>query len=655
MADGTIAARRKRARKEHAPTTPDPIEIAMEAEAAGGAASGQASLLLEAQRRLIGWEIADRRAAFSLKALTALAGAGAAVAVALMAWTASRAEGVVIDGLSAPADLQSRGLTPTALATALQDRLGQMEAETASPNQAARLRDRPLSNVRVEIPSTGVSIDDANQLLRGWLGKETHVTGELTYMPGGPYRGALALSIRVGDRPGHRFLAPDGDLDPLLTQAAEHVTRSLTPLRYAAWLDQHGRSPEAIAILRDASHRGSAESKAAALNRLAQVIGIAQRPEARLALNMRARDLDPRAAGYMDSAADLLRRGHWEEARRGWEIARRQGAPPESTAFGRNQWAALSASGLGQLYGNPQDQAALGCFHYSVTPCSPAALADAMEAADGAPNGDGQQAVRITNYVGGAVAAHELTVAERILTTRQPNATGRSEMYRASVESSRIRAAADIALEREDWAQVVQLADAWDALAEQWPGLHLPSLQVSRAWALARLGDRAGAEAAIGDTPLDCYPCVRMRGRIAALAGDRARSDHWFGEAVKMAPVLPMAELDWGRALLAQGRAGAAVEKLRVASRKSPKSPDAAALWGEALLAQGDAEGAASKFATAEPLAPRWGRLHLKWGEALAAQGKPAEAHRQWRVAAGMDLTPTERAQLAAVSTKRTN
>ena len=63
---------------------------------------------------------------------------------------------------------------------------------------------------------------------------------------------------------------------------------------------------------------------------------------------------------------------------------------------------------------------------------------------------------------------------------------------------------------------------------------------------------------------------------------------------------------------------------------------------------------AVRKFETAVTLAPRWGRLHLKWGEALARLGKMNEARAKWTAAAGMDLTPSERAELATVSRKST-
>ena len=55
MADGPTGPRRRRKRAEPAPTTPDPIEIAMEAEASGVVPEGVAHEVLRKQSQLLGW------------------------------------------------------------------------------------------------------------------------------------------------------------------------------------------------------------------------------------------------------------------------------------------------------------------------------------------------------------------------------------------------------------------------------------------------------------------------------------------------------------------------------------------------------------------------------------------------------------------------
>jgi tetratricopeptide (TPR) repeat protein len=167
------------------------------------------------------------------------------------------------------------------------------------------------------------------------------------------------------------------------------------------------------------------------------------------------------------------------------------------------------------------------------------------------------------------------------------------------------------------------------------------------AYAEARLGRFAAAEARIAAAPADCYLCLTARARIAALKGDAVRADADFARAVNLAPSIPFAYADWGAMLLARGDAGGAVEKFSIANQKGPHFADPLEMWGEALMLQNHSDQALAKFAEAEKYAPNWGRLHLKWGEALVYAGKRDEAKAQFARAAQLDLTPSEKSELA--------
>jgi len=167
------------------------------------------------------------------------------------------------------------------------------------------------------------------------------------------------------------------------------------------------------------------------------------------------------------------------------------------------------------------------------------------------------------------------------------------------------------------------------------------------ALAKAKTGDIAGAQALIAATPGDCHDCVRMRGLIASEAKQWARADYWFARAVSDAPSIPLAHEDWGRSLLARGKPDEAIVQFAAANKKGPHFADAMEGWGEALMGKNQSHLALAKFAEAEKYAPNWGRLHLKWGEALVYAGKRAEAKAEFTRAAGLDLTPSEKAELA--------
>ena len=109
----------------------------------------------------------------------------------------------------------------------------------------------------------------------------------------------------------------------------------------------------------------------------------------------------------------------------------------------------------------------------------------------------------------------------------------------------------------------------------------------------------------------------------------------------------PLPKPNGARSLLKRGQPDAAIEKFKLANQKGPHFADPLEGWGEALMAKNQSHLALAKFAEAEKYAPNWGRLHLKWGEALVYAGKQDEAKAQFARAAQLDLTPSEKSELA--------
>jgi tetratricopeptide (TPR) repeat protein len=167
------------------------------------------------------------------------------------------------------------------------------------------------------------------------------------------------------------------------------------------------------------------------------------------------------------------------------------------------------------------------------------------------------------------------------------------------------------------------------------------------ALAKAHLGEVASAKVLIAAAPGDCYDCMRIRGTIASLAGEGERADYWFARAANFAPSIPFAATDWGRSLLTRGKPDGAIEKFKLANQKGPHFADPLEMWGEALMVKNQSHLALARFEEAEKYAPNWGRLHLKWGEALVYAGKKDEAKVQFARAAALDLTPSEKSDLA--------
>jgi tetratricopeptide (TPR) repeat protein len=252
-------------------------------------------------------------------------------------------------------------------------------------------------------------------------------------------------------------------------------------------------------------------------------------------------------------------------------------------------------------------------------------------------------------YIARANAAlHDPRQAQADLAGFEPMMPGDEQQIRSTTLQLRISAG--------DWPGVVAAADA--VLADQAllpdKGVYRPVPGAQKAEALARLGRMSEAQALVGATPLHCQPCVMARGEIAALAGQPVLADHWFGEAVKMTPSLPMASTAWGRVLLDRGQTDKAIAQFEVAHTRGPHFADPLSWWGEALLRKGETKAAIKKFKEADKYAPRWGRNHLLWGDALAKLGKPEDARRQFKVAAALGLAADERAELAKASAQLT-
>jgi tetratricopeptide (TPR) repeat protein len=100
----------------------------------------------------------------------------------------------------------------------------------------------------------------------------------------------------------------------------------------------------------------------------------------------------------------------------------------------------------------------------------------------------------------------------------------------------------------------------------------------------------------------------------------------------------------------AKGDLDGAIAKLEIAHAKGPHFADPLAFWGELLIAKNRSDLALKKFDEAAKYAPNWGRLHLKWGEALLWSGNKGEAKKQFAIAATLDLTSSEKSELAKVS-----
>ena len=565
------------------------------------------------------------RLSLALQALGIVVGVAVVAALGSMAWQAHQDQGLVVEAFSVPPDLAQRGLTGQVVAGQLLDKLSGMQARTDSARPPRSYQNNWGDDLKVEIPETGVSFGELNRWLRQWLGSQTRVSGEVYRTPAG-----LTVSVRTGQDGGASFSGPDTDVDKLVQQAAEAVYQRAQPYRYALWLVGQNRLQQGMAAMTalangpDGDDRGWADGLATVLAASGDIDG----GMARVDDAIRLYPDKPRSWLNAASILGLLDR--------------------EQPALEANQRA------YDLLLRDPED----------VTPVARQAIRRVFPAAVAEFRGDFrtaagviQQVTQLADYQGSVQSALEQVVWDRGQDHDGAGADASlAAARRGGVPEAALlpaRLVADVGLER--WPDAQTTGAALQAQKQGTPifTADVPDPVIKRvgaayaAYARAMTGDLAGAQALISTTPLDCDTCVRLRGKIAAAAGDLAGAQRWFAQADRLGPSIPFADKDWGEMLLARGDTPGAIAKFSVAHQKGPHFADPLELWGEALIKRGDFAGAALKFAEADRDAPQWGRNHLRWGEALAKLGRTAGAKAQWRAAAGMELSAADRIELA--------
>ncbi len=529
---------------------------------------------------------------------------------------------------SAPG-LEAQGLTGTVIANEIVGRVAATQRATGSDRRSRR-SSSSAGQINVVIPQTGISVGEAQRLLRTWLGHETRISGGLR--PDRP--NSLALTLQV-DGVGVSVPAPTdgqrGSIEAWLDAAAQATMRESDPYRYGVWLLQNGRVDEAEGVYITLARTGPDADRAWGWNGLAQVARWRGDIAAGLVAAETALRLNPRLESAASAVAQLQRSvGHDEQARRGWIRAVASARLGEANTSDRRarllqRTAQLAAWNNDWLAVRANIQGIMRRGRWGQTNYPPNIIwLDRLA----------------------QVRLHEWTSAGVLTRDRDTVATD----YSVQAKAEELAAAGQ-------WTELeAVLAQPWSnqtfgSATAKFGELDHLDVVMRRPWqayVAAQLGRVQEAEALIGQTPLDCYFCLRTRGRIAAIAGQPAAADHWFAEAVRQAPSLAHADQEWAEVKQARGDRTGALTLAEQAARKAPRWADPLELWAEALLAQGDAKAATLKFAAAAKLAPRWGRLHLKWGEALVKLGKADEAHAKWRAAATMDLSASDRAALKA-------
>jgi len=529
---------------------------------------------------------AGQRIRLGMQVFTAFVIGAIALGVLVMVVDAFTSRSVVVDAFQAPSALAARGLTGDVVASGVLDTLQKLQQATRTNGKHLLTQSAWASDVKIEVPETGVSIGEINRLLHARFGHDIHIGGDLVQTE----TGDLALTVRGDGVPAKTFKGAAGDLDKLTTQAAEYVYGRSQPVEFAAYLESYNRNQDALAFLPeafgrapdDAARETLANSWGNAYSGLYQLAPAAAKY--RLSMSFKAHNW--RAWGNLVGAVMV---GEGEEA--GWREAR---------AF-------LRAMDSAPKNEKPK-------LNWVVNPAIatmdlPLELASDM--ADASYNGgagagtviEGPQTADVYHQL------HDPASMVRYMALSDPDDP--------STKAEALLIAGYVALDRGDTAAAVPpLEQFWKAwLADPNLQYTYQDAECYTGLAYGLAGRMADAEAVFKRAG-PWSRCYAFHGDVLEHAGDLTGAERVWTEGLKIAPDMPLIYLHRGLSELNRNDLKDAAADFANANAKAPHFADPLKAWGDVLAREGQWKAALAKYNEALTYAPAWVELNQARGAA---------------------------------------
>jgi tetratricopeptide (TPR) repeat protein len=571
-----------------------------------------------------------------LQMLLVVAGLVVVSVVGTAFWYAADDHGLIVEPFSVPPDFAQKGLTGQVVAIKILDRLTSLQSQTVSSRASASYENNWGDDIKVQIPDTGVSIGEFNRYLHQWLGHATHITGEVYRTPTG-----IAISARAGSASSLAFTGSDAEFDKLIDQAAKQVYRKTQPYRYAIYLYDHNRIAENIPLLQRIIETGSRVDRAWAYVGLAADAMAAGDVARDSSFERKAIATDPIFTPFSNLVSNESMLQHDEQA-----LVAARGA---LDAAARGDSSMTEQTFVSTV---PLVRGSLALLHGD--------FGEAFKAAregEAVPDYGGSLETSRETEMQACGSLHDATC----LRAASASLESASDPYTLAIRAVTLELA-DVPLQR--WGDILKLSPSlystlFNGKVEVPYGAAPTKIFAERsaaplyAIAAAHMGDFATAHRMIDTTPPDCVLCMRAAGQVDAAQKNWQGAAYWFSRAVRAAPSVPFAYTDWGAMLTAKGDLDGAIAEFKLAHVKGPHFADPLEMWGEVLMRENHSDVAIGRFEEANSYAPHWGRLHLKWGEALVYTGRKDDAQKQFETAGDLDLTPSEKSELARMRNMR--
>jgi tetratricopeptide (TPR) repeat protein len=572
------------------------VDLALRGAGKGGKASAESDSYLRKQEKLLDLQLKhfERRerlqsADLGLKVLFqvsfVLIGLAVAIGIGAALRSAAHSSSVVVDAFSAPPDMAAKGLGGEVLASKLLDDLTILQSQTRSASSKRGLKDAWSGDIKVEVPQTGVSIGEVMRALRGWLGHETHVGGDLEETSSG-----VSLTVRGDGILPKSFTGTADDLPKLMTQAAEYAYGQSEPSLFAAYLQNVGRDADSLAFIQKVYAGARPSERPYLLNAWGNGLGDVGRQNESLPKYQEALRLKPDYWVAYNNVINALQDYGDEEG--AWRV----GEAMKAKAGGRPGRAP-------ELYYQNIDQ-----MVWNLQALRASNIAD-MEAHGGVGSGTSQLGPILADN---AARLHDAQGAELSLQTSQ----GANKDVNTIAMTHFVHGY--LALENGDFSRAASEMEAFGVsfanpvISTNYPGFNC---WIAPAEEMAGHPDKADAALKAGGHFVDCW---RFRGDILDHRGDWAGAQKAYAAAVGLAPDLPAAWYSWGLALARHGQLAAAQAKFAAANQRGPHWADPLKAWGDALAAQGRWKEAESKYDQALAYAPAWSALRAARARTLA-------------------------------------
>lgn len=531
---------------------------------------------MEGKLRRIG-----QRFRIALQALTALVAILIGAGLLVMVHDAFHSQSVVIESFDAPAALANRGLTGKVVATGVLDALQKLREATRSTSKALNVQSAWSTDVKIEVPETGLSIGDINRLLHQRFGHDLHIEGGLVQTE----QGGLALTVRGDGISPHTFSGPAADLDKLTTQAAEYLYGQSQPFQFVHYLNGIGRSQDALAFLPGAFARASDDDERAEFaNEWGDAFANLNQPLPAMEKYRMAMALEPRFWKSWGNLVGILPGAEGEEA--AWREGRAMLQAVQSTPKKDRPDVRL-------LY-NPAQ----------ITWDLPLVLASNQAEAEQNSGTGASTTIAGPGLADSYALMHDPAQAARYMAASDPED--------ASTRAEALLLKAYAALDRGDAATAVPPLQAfwtaWQADSRlQFSYYDNPCLLGLAYGLVGRTSDAEEVFTRMGSSRSRCWA---YRGDALEHAGDLAAAERVWAEGLKVVPDLPWIYLRRGLSEQHRGDLKDAEADLATASAKAPHWADPLKAWGDVLLSEGRNADALVKFNEALKYAPAWTALH---------------------------------------------